>query len=364
MNVKINHRLGVVDIKFFSNFTLNLKYDSVASVFGFDFYFDPKNPEHAEMACVSHFHEAIIEHNGERLLTGYILSNNFQSGSKKQLVKFGGYSKAGVLEDCEIPTDQYPLQTDGLTLREIITKLISPFTFGFEIMGDVPEQLELSDKVDKKIEKTNAKESQNIKSYITELTSQRNIVLSHNSNGDLVITKPSPNKKPLFAIDESNGSLPGTNLSLTFNGQTLHSHITVVGQAAGNGGNATETTVQNPFVRNVYRPKVVVQSSGDDVTAAEFAKNKLAAEYKAITLTITTDRWEHNGKIIRVGEIISVTSPEIYLYKKTNWFIESINYTGDSKKLIAVITCVIPAVYDGSDAVNFFVDSHEQMGRV
>ena len=100
MNLKIDHRLGVINVKFFSDFHLLLKYDSIASTFGISFYFDPKNKEHAEMACVSHFHECILQHNGETLITGYILSQSFDFNSKKQLVKIGGYSKTGVLEDC------------------------------------------------------------------------------------------------------------------------------------------------------------------------------------------------------------------------------------------------------------------------
>src|SRR5688572_1535114 len=111
MILKINHRLGVSKVEFFNNFNLNLKFDSVASTFGFQFYFDPTNKEHAELACVSHFHEAIVEHNDEVLCTGYILSNVFNRGPKKQLVQFGGYSKPGVFEDCEIPPDMYPLQS-------------------------------------------------------------------------------------------------------------------------------------------------------------------------------------------------------------------------------------------------------------
>lgn len=360
MNIVINHRLGKENVENFSGFTLNMKYDSVASTFGFEFYFDPKNKQHSEMACVSHYHEAIVEHNGQKLLTGYILSNEFSLEPKKQLVKFGGYSKAGVLEDCEIPLD-IPLETNGLSLREIVEKLIKPFTFGFVISGDVPEQLELSDKVDKKIEKTNAKESQNIKSYLSTLLSERNIVLSHNAEGDLVITKPSPNKKPLFTISEENGSLPGTKIGMRFNGQGMHSQITVVGQASE--GNATENTVYNPFVQNVFRPRVVVQSSGDDITAEHFAKNKLAAELKNIVLTVETDRWEYGGRVVIPGDIISVISPELYLYKKSDWFVQDVNLKGDSKKLTAVWTCVPRNVYDGSEVVNFFVDHGENWGR-
>jgi hypothetical protein len=93
MNLKINHRLGISNVKYFNSFSLNMRHDSIASTFGFNFYFDPTNRQHAELACVSHFHEAQVEHNGKRLITGFILGEHFKRSTKKELTKLGGYSK-------------------------------------------------------------------------------------------------------------------------------------------------------------------------------------------------------------------------------------------------------------------------------
>lgn len=355
MNLKINHRLGVTDVKYFNNFSLNLKYDSMASTFAFDFYFDPKNREHAEMACVSHFHEAIVEHNGETLVTGYILSQIFKSAAKKQLAQFGGYSLPGVFEDCEIPTTLYPLQADGLSLKQIAQKLIQPFKLKMVVDPSVES------KMNSVIKKTTASESQNIKSYLTELAAQRDIVITHDEQGRIVFTKAKTDLKPLFHIEQ--GVVLGTEISLSFNGQQIHSHITVQKQASSEGGNAGEYTIANPYCPIVYRPKVTSQTSGDDVTIEETAKNALAAELKNIVLTITTDRWEVDGKIIKPNNIITVTNPEIFIYKKTEWFIESISFTGDTKKTTAVLTCVLPEVYNGKTPKNIFVDPHQNLPR-
>jgi prophage tail gpP-like protein len=127
MILKINDRFKNRTVDFFNEFTLNLVHDSVGSTFGFSFYFDPNNPEHKELACVSHYHEVQLEHNNELLLTGYLTSQRFKHSAVKELASFGGYSLPGVLDDCEIPTSLYPLQSDGLTLKEIAEKLIKPF---------------------------------------------------------------------------------------------------------------------------------------------------------------------------------------------------------------------------------------------
>lgn len=366
MNLKINHRKGVSNVKFFNSFSLNLKYDSIASSFGFSFYFDPTNHEHAELACVSHFHEAIVEHNGETLVTGFILSQSFKSGPVKELSKMGGYSKPGVLEDCEIPTSLYPLQDDGLSLKQIVQKYIAPFRLKL-VVDDIANKdsstaVTIKDKTDKEIKKTTAKESQNIKSYITELATQRKVVLSHNEKGDILLTEAQTDKKPLFHVEDG---LIGTTIELSFNGQGIHSHITVIKEADADGGNAGEFTIRNPYcpVAYVYRPKVIILSSGDDNTIEDAAKNALAAELKNIVLKITTDRWEIDGKIIRPNNIITVKSPECFLYNTSKWFIQEIAFTGDQKSTTAVLNCVLPEVYNNKTPQNIFVNPHDNLPR-
>lgn len=369
MNLKVNHRFGanrIANVKFFNNFTLNLKYDSIASTFGFAFEFDPKNPEHAELACVSHFHEAIVEHNGRTIITGFILSQKFISDPKKQLVEIGGYAKPGVWEDSDIPTSLYPLQSDGLSFLQICQKLAAPFHLKVVVDNIAKKDASKSvrDKADKSISKSTAKSSENIKGYLTRLATQLKIVLTHNANGDVVLTEAKTTLKPLFHIDV--GNAPGTRVTMHFNGQALHSHITVIKEADKDGGNAGEYTIKNPFVpvAYTYRPKVVMQTSGDDITVEEFAKQLLAAELKNITLTIETDRWEVDGYMIEPNNIVTIYQPEVFIYKKTKWFIESCDLTGNEKQNTMVMTCVLPCVYDGSTPENIFVNPHENLPRI
>lgn len=407
MELIVNDRIRKRKISFFNEVKVNLKFDSVASTFSLKFYFDPTNKEHAELACVSHFHEAYIEHNGERLLTGYILSNVFNSGAKKQLVEIAGYSKAGIIEDCEIPTSQYPLEWTGLTLIEIAQKIISIFKgirlkvdssassaaqLAFTNISDpnvgddgtftdnggtpaVSTTETLEGGLNKKIDKANANETQNIKSYLTELAAQRNILLSHDEYGNLLFTEAKTSQTPIVyfeippeTFNESTdqlegGSIPGVTMHMSFNGQAIHSHITIIGQQDIDGGNAPEFTIQNPYCPILYRPKVIKQTSGTDITIEESARQALSAELKNIVLTITLDRWDINGKLIRPNTIISVYNPECFIYKKTNFFVEEVSFDGDSKKQTATLTCVLPEVYNKLGVKNIFVDVHDNFPR-
>lgn len=358
MNVKINHRLGVVDVKYFSGVQVSLKFDSLASTFSMNFLYNEKNPQHAEFACVSHFHECKIEHNGKVLINGYILDETFKVGPKDELVQFAGYAKPGVLEDCDIPPTIYPLQSDGLTIREIINKIIQPFKLKMVVHSSV------ASKMDQVVKVSTANATQNIKAYFTELCTQRGIVISHTPEGDLLFTKANTEGEPLFHVEHG---VIATNIEMIFKGQDLHSDITVMKQADDEeGSNAGEVTVQNPYVPIVTRTKVVTQSSGDDITTNDVAMHALASEWKnAIKVKVTIDRWEVNGKLILPNNTITVYCPKAYIYKKTKFFIESVDYTGDAKKgEVAVLNCVIPEVYNGKMAKNIFVDAHENLPRI
>src|SRR5690242_19517088 len=115
MILKVNDRFKTREVRFFTDVTIDQKYDSFASTFQLSYFLDPNNIEHKEFSCVSHYHICTLFHdNGELILTGYILSIKFKDKSTKQLVTISGYSLPGVLEDCDIaPTVPVKFQKPG-----------------------------------------------------------------------------------------------------------------------------------------------------------------------------------------------------------------------------------------------------------
>jgi len=321
-----------------NNFSLTLKYDSIASGFGFDLMFDPNDSEAREMFQVGHFHEASIEHDGELLATGYLLNHKFKLSSKKNLSSISGYSKSGVLGDCQIPTSLYPLQSDGLTLKQIADKLLKPF--GVKAIVDSS----VSSKVNSVYEKTTASSGQTVAAYLSSLASQKDVIISHNERGDLLFTEAKINSKPFYHF-EGQGS--ATSIELDFNGQGMHSHITLQKQASIDGGNAGEETIKNPFVPYVFRPSVKTQNSGNDNDTINATRNALKSELKGVKLSIEIPSWTLNDEIIKPNKIITVKSPELYLYENTKFFIEEVTFSGNNKSQVTKLKCVLPEVYSG-----------------
>ena len=364
MVLEINDRIRVRKLQYFDGFTIHRKYDSIGSTFKFNFTFNPNNPEHKEFACVGHVHIAYLRDEGDLLMTGYILVEEFTDAPQEKMVSIQGYSLPGVLQDCEIPTGEpsswfvtakgyakyvvnkiWPgtLQSDQLSLREIAQKMINPFNLQMSVDSSVAADM------DKKFDETTAKETQSIKSYLCELAAQKNIVITDNPKGQVVFTRPRSGQKPIYHFDRSKGDIPGTTMKLTFNARQMHSHIRVVQQQDRDSElPANEFLLENPYIPLVFRPHVTVQSSGNADDTEQSARNVLSKELKGLRLVIETDVWRISNKLWEPGQIISVTNPYLYLYKKEEWFIEEVILTGDAEKKTASLVCVLPCVYDGT----------------
>ena len=347
--LKINDRFRNRKVDFFNNFTFTLKHDSMASVFGFNFYFDPNIIEHKELACVTHFHEVTLEFNDEQILKGIITNQEFGASTVKELSSFSGYSLPGVLEDCEIPTSLYPLQSDGLSLRQIASKLMAPFKLKMIVDPLV------SSRMDKSFNTSTATDTQTVASYLVELASQKNIIISHDENGNVLFTEAKTNIKPILKFDLTKETPIGTSFRFRYDGRAMHNTITIQKQASIEGENSGVESIRNPYVlSSIFRPTVKQQSSGDDNDTVQATNRALSNELRGISLIIETDRWVVDGKLIRPNNTIEIYAPELYIFKKTIFFIESISFNGDNVKTTATLNCVLPEVYNNKVPESIF----------
>lgn len=347
MILKVNDRIRVRRVETFTHFEATLKYDAVASVFSWKFVFDPKNRQHVDLACIGHYHQCTLEHNGDLILTGQILSQFFHDEPIKQTTTMSGYSLPGVLEDCEIPPSAYPLQTDFMNLEQIAQKYLKPFGIKYTIDDSV------SSRMKEQYEESSATAGQSLKSYLSNLASQKNIIISHDNKGRLLFTQPKATQMPVthFRV----GGTRWTGMTLSFDGQAMHSRIYVINQADVDDINESQSFVDNPYVAipEVFRQKVIVMNSGNKLDnidkggGATAANNALAQELKNFKLSIRMDRWDVDGKIIRPGDMVSVTNPSCYIFKKTKWFVEEVALVGDESEQRSNLTCVLPEVYTG-----------------
>jgi len=319
----------------FSSYEINLIFNSVASTFSFDTQSD-------ELKDLINFQQCeIFTDDNDLLITGTILPTTLRSSTVKETVKVKGYSLPGVLEDCQIPVTLYPLQFDGLNLKEITEKILSIFPFSFQFSSSVAEI------INKKYEKIESDPKKTIKEFLNELARQRNIILSHLPDGRLLYTKFAAS---LRTVDHFEIGMNGIEkMAIQINGQKLHNPIYVVGQSGSDeNSDSTDAVIDNPYFE-AFRPKVIVLSDGDEFDAETTARNELAKEVSSIKLTFQTTKFN------KPGRLITVKNPEIRLNKATPFFIESVNIKGSSNEKDKYnYTCVPRAVYTDESVTNIF----------
>lgn len=390
----------LITAKFFDEVSISLKFDSISSTYSFKMYFDPDDAVLAEMCAVSHIHECQIyyvhdqpamyaskEVNGkpffenttdELIITGFMLNQLTTSGPNPGFMNIGGYSKAGVLGSCDFPKSAFPLQSEGLTFRQIVNTKVVPYfssaasggfkfyfkssradsTFAFQDQLITINNAVTDSEVegDNAFDKSTAPESRNILSYLKELAIQKNFILSTDIFGNLIINTAYTGKDYLFEIGTGTAkAIRYMEMTCNYNGEALHSQIEVVRPADKNDPNEAYAIVSNPLVPVVFRPKMITMSSGGQNDVNRAALRELGNELSNIPLKITLDSPVANGKFIMPNNTIRVQDKQNYLYTPSDWFIEEVTYTRNSKEEKCEITAVPPGVYGGA-IINPFIN--------
>lgn len=348
MRITVNGR----DIVFFTRLTVSRNLDSIASLFSFEARFNPENDDHKEIFKPLQYHDVKIYNSQDKLiLTGTILNHSFRSDSGFNLVSVSGYSKSGILEDVTIPVSAYPLESINRSLRDIALRLCNLFGIGLVIEGSVST---LANQI---FETTTASNTESIKSYLSKLTSQKNIVLSHDERGNVVMFSPNDNMQPKYFFNKDNILL--LSASSSFSGQALHSEINCVRQPSDdNEGGSTADRIANPLI-NKYRPTTKTLSSGEDTDVSNAANNELASELGAIRVSLSI-----RGLLddIKPGDIVNVHLHEIYSFAYNRYMVASITLKEDEKEDITQLELVLPETFTGRTPRNilFYYESHKR----
>lgn len=388
-------------INTFNDVNIRLVYDSIADTFTFKIYYLPDNSTHRMLFRPGAYHNCTISHKGVLLITGTILSPSSSAAGNppKQPMAISGYSLPGVLQDCSVKVsdDATSLQFDGMKLEDIARKVTE--YYGIKVVVD--KELLADTAFNTPYPQVSANTSdgrrttdKTVLQFLDELCTQKNVILSHTRGGALLLTKIKADKLLTttttlvrvnnIPVDNSLEGAPDSNttqttvtaksrgilydfayetdvtkkkrwldMNLSVNGQAMHRTIQVVGQySEGSSGNPADATITNPYVPAGSKRFVrVMQTEGDSNDTQKTARAWLGAELKNIVLTIEVESWTLGGHMITPNQMITVTNPELSMYRRVRWFIREVNLIGDNIMQRAVLTCVLPECYN-SDPVN------------
>ncbi len=363
MKAKVNNLYFL----YFNEVIIDTRLDTVASTFTFFAKYDPDIPGHKELFKPLSYAKIEFFDDDDRLLsTGRIVRWSSKSTSEPNLWQLSGYSLPGVLDDCQIPYNLYPLESNYKNLAQITDRLLKPFDLKNIVYDIVTKECAQA------IAKTVAKPEETIKDYICSVANQKNVVVSHDIHGNLIMFRPDVKGKPKLTLTSENT----LTMELDVDGTRIHSHITTLRQPS-RGGNPDEAfgsininvksfddldqdrgqtfkvssvdTVVNPLVK-VYRPTVdrLTRLSFYDTNRA--ALNLRATELKNIRIDFSLDHWAK----ISIGDIIEVINPELYINNKVKMVLESTVITENSKQKTMTGSLVLLETFTGDEPQNIF----------
>ncbi len=343
MKIKINGEY----FDYFNDFSVTTGLDAVASVFQFTMMFDPANAAHRDICHpLTYKHIQFFHDDGKVFSTGTIVSHSFISKATREPVRISGYSMGGVIEDCPVPFELYPLQSDSRTLKEITQRLIKPFGLNLIIYDSAARAC------DQVIEKSVAQPGETIKDYLSKIACQKNIVLSHDVYGNLIYFKPDVKATSKGFFNKENALDFGADI----NGQALHSKLTMLRQQSKRGDTEGDDSVSpvgsvtNPLVK-AYRPAVYVQSSGKETDTGISVMNALSDELKNIKFGFSLPNAEQD---LSIGDIVEVQNEEVYLYNRTRMMVTNTIVSEDSKGSNLSVTLMLPETFGGGIPKDIF----------
>ena len=329
----------------YSKVDITLSLDTVASKFSFDGLFDIENENTKDLYKPFTYKKAdvwFIDSDfgiNEKLITGVILNQALSLQKKPQLTNISGYSVTGILEDISVPTELYPLESQGLGLAEITRKFTKYLGLKLKVFDNAIQVASIP------FDKAKARPGETIKSYLSNLCKVRNVTLAHDNLGRLLLYRVLAKIPPAAKINENDNNV---SISIAPNGQGMHSHITIIRQLEFNDSNSGQYTIRSPFVPSGnIRPIVKLLTFGENDDVRAMAEAEACREAKNFPIVIEKQGWTIGGRLVRAGFYLEVTAPSIFL-ERIKLVIQTINFKEDKQNGRRMrITCVHPCVYTG-----------------
>jgi len=235
--------------------------------------------------------------------------------SDNNRIAVSGYALPGILNDCSIPFDKYPLEFNNQTLEQIANTIAGFFDLSVvftENSGAAFERVAIE---------TNKKPF----AFLIELAQQRGFLISNTEKGELKFFKASTDLTQSTTLIA--GKTPLQSVKAQINPQSFYSSVTGLA-AAPYGFEAESVTVENPLLSGVNRP--FVYKVTQDLTGADLQK---AVKWKAGTMfaaalrySISVQGWrDENGDLWRPNKFINLTAPRAFVNKETTFLIENVN---------------------------------------
>ena len=326
--------------KFWDKIRIIESLDTIGTI-EFSAPFDVDLPNFKESFRPFSFQSVIITVGDDPIFTGTMLTPVPIIENESKIISVSCYSLPGILNDCTPPASMFKdnngkLEFNGQGLQEIITTLASPFGVGVDFQaeqGAIFERLAIEP-------------GKKVLTFIIELLQQRNLILSSDSKGKLIILQSVETGNAVGRLEQ--GSAPVLSVTPFFTPQQYYSHVTgiepvVVGLAG------SQFTVKNPRLPGVVRPFTFIAPDTIDSTiksSVEAKTGRMFGNMVSYSIRVAThrdpsgNRWASNTTVI-------LQAPDAMVYNDYEFIIRSVEFEKDDKTETAILNLVLPGSFSG-----------------
>lgn len=316
--------------------TLMMSADNVAS-FAFEANYDPEDGISENTFLPLSFKPVVISVGSEKAFDGTIIDVSFDQDTQKRTVTVSGYSKPGVLQDCNIPSGD-ELEFFEQNLEQIAAAVCAPYDIVPSFM-DAP-----GDNFQPFVAATI---SQKIWSFLSRLCEQRSFVMTSDADGNLVFQKEAEDNT-IFAQLEV-GVPPVLGVASAYNPQEIYSTVTASGPVVI-GDQPASFTVENPLVGDVFRAHVfeVRDAFGSELEVA--ANSRAGRMYgDAASISVSASSWRNSaGNMWQANKLVTLLAPEINVRTRYTFLIRNVTFekTRDGGNQ-AILDLIFPGAFSG-----------------
>lgn len=305
---KIKLKINGNEFRFFKNFTYSTQIDTISSSISFSSY---ENLETFGYVKVEAFRNDVL------IFTGEIIDKDDSNSTPPKPRVYKAESLPHILFECTLPVDAYPLQLENSTLKDIVEFICGYFDvtvlFDQSASTEAGEAYKLSDLG---LAKTAGE-------IINELVTNAGCILTHDSSGNLVITK---------SIEQEELILPRyTSNNKSFDLKKFFYNYIALGQAPI-GEDADIQAIATFENIDIRRNTTKIQDSGGIESIENKARGMRADSLKAIKQGL-----EFNNFFCNVGDYVFIGNSKL--------IINSLSYSNSSKGEKASINIIDSQIY-------------------
>lgn len=306
---KIELKINGEKLLFYDSFNFSDQINTISASISFNSFVDYSAFDYANVEV---FRDKVL------IFTGEIINKTIPNEIPKKPFSYKSESKTHILSECTLPTESYPLQLENITLKDIIEYICSYFEI--KVLFDQSAEKEANGKY----KLSDLKLGENAASIINDLVTQNGLILSHNSNGNLIITKQ---------IIQSEILLPRfTSNNKSFDLKKFYHNYIALGQAPIGQSNDIQAIASFSNI-DQRRNTTKIQDSGGIDTIENKAEGMRLDSLKSIEQGLN-----FNNFFCNIGDYVNLNDQKLV--------INQINYSYNSGGEVASISLIDSQIYE------------------